>query len=202
MVGTKSVRLPTRSRDWQLMGRTVRLVLGIPAYAVLAFLVSVGSLSIFVLSRNIELLVNVIVFGDLPLMARTSVLVGLYPLVGNAYTLSSSLLLVATALLVGIDIALVTYHLREHRLTARESSGGVTGVVLGTLGAGCATCGSAVLAGLFSLVGAGGALTLLPLDGLEFTLVALVVLVLSIFWVAEGMRGGEIRGCPVDVGTA
>lgn len=26
---------------------------------------------------------------------------------------------------------------------------------------------------------------------------ALVTLVLSIYWVGDGMRGGEIRGCPV-----
>lgn len=73
--------------------------------------------------------------------------------------------------------------------------------VAGTVGvasfAGCAACGSAVLAGLLSLFGVAGAGTLLPLDGLEFSLLALVALVLSIYWVAEGMRGGEIRGCPV-----
>lgn len=80
-----------------------------------------------------------------------------------------------------------------------EDSGGATGVVLGMLGASCAMCGTAVLAGLFSLVGAGGILTLLPLDGLEFTFAALVALVLSIHWLAEGFRGETIRGCPVGV---
>lgn len=180
------------------MLRTSRLVLSIPAYAILALFAAISSLSVFVLSRNLDLLMNVIVFGDLPLTARLTVLVGLYPAVGNAYALDASVLLIATAVLVGLDIALVTYHLREHRLSVREGSGGVTGVVLGTLGAGCASCGSAVLAGLFSLFGASGALTLLPLDGLEFTLVALIVLVLSIYWITEGLKGGMIRGCPVD----
>lgn len=194
-----TLRLPTRARDWRLVGRTIRLVLGIPAYAALGLGVAVGSLSVFVLSRNLTLLVNVIVLGDPSLGARVTVLVGLYPTVGNAYSPTASVLLVATAVLVGIDIALVTYHLREHRLAVEEGSGGVVGIALGTLGAGCASCGSAVLAGLFSLVGAGSVLTLLPLDGLEFTLVALVVLVLSIYWIAEGLKGGTIRGCPVDI---
>lgn len=201
MLGFTSIRLPTRFHDWQLMTRTIRLVLGIPTYSLLTLLASIGSLSVFVLSRNLNLFIDVIVLGDLSLMTRFSVLVGLYPLVGNAYALSSALLLVVTALLVGIDIALITYHLQINGLTIREGTGGVSGVVLGTLGAGCAACGSAVLAGLFSLVGAGSALTLLPLDGLEFTLIALVVLVLSIHWIVEGLRGGEIRGCPVEMGT-
>lgn len=199
MTRTTSLRLPTRARDWQLIGRTIQLVLGIPRYTILAVLASVGSLSLFVLSRNLDLFVNVILLGNLSPTARFTVLVGLFPLVGNAYAVTSSILLIATAVLVGIDIALLTYYLRHRRLSVREGSGSLVGVVFGTLGAGCASCGAAVLAGLFSLVGAGGVLTLLPLDGLEFTLVALVVLVLSVYWLAEGLRGGIIRGCPVEV---
>lgn len=197
-----SLSLPTQLRDWRLMARTTRLVLSIPAYAFLAVLAALASLSVFVLSRNLDLLGAVILFGNLPLVARLEVLVSLYPGVGNAYAPDATVLLVATAALVGIDVALVGYHLREHRLSARESSGGLAGLALGTLGAGCATCGSALLAGLLSLVGAGGALTLLPLDGLEAALIALVALVLSIYWVAEGLDGGTIRGCPVDVDGA
>lgn len=98
--------------------------------------------------------------------------------------------------------ALYTHWLAAHGedLSGTESSGGVLGVVLGTLGAGCAACGSAALAGILSLFGAGGLLTLLPLDGLEFSVLALVVLLLSIYWVAEGLRGGRVNGCPVEVG--
>lgn len=180
------------------MVRTSRLVLSIPAYAGLALAAAIGSLSVFVLSRNVDLLVDVILLGNLPIGDRLSVLWHLYPFAGNAYPLGASVLLVWTASLVGVDIALVTYHVREHGLAAREGSAGLTGVVLGTLGAGCAACGSALLAGLLSLFGAGGALALLPLDGLEFALLGLLALVLSIHWIATGMRGGTIRGCPVE----
>ena len=41
--------------------------------------------------------------------------------------------------------------------------------------------------------------TFFPPDGLEFALGAVVVLTLSIYWLADGMRGGEINGCPVDI---
>jgi FtsH-binding integral membrane protein len=72
-------------------------------------------------------------------------------------------------------------------------------MVLGTLGAGCAACGSAVMVGLLSLVGVSTSVLFLPLDGLEFALGAVVVLALSIYWLSDGMRGGEINGCPVDI---
>lgn len=193
-----SLGLPIRGRDWRLMGRTISSILRIPLYAALATIGASGSLSVFVFSRNFDLLVNVILLGELSLTSRLSVFVELYPLAGNAYTLPASLLLIATAALVGIDIGLLAYFLHTQQFTFRDGSGSLTGVVLGTLGAGCASCGSALLAGLLSLFGAGGALTLFPLDGLELTLVALVVLVLSIYWMVEGLRGVEIRGCPVE----
>lgn len=199
---TTGVRLPTRRRDWQLMGRAVRLVLSLPGYAVLGVLYGIGAISVFVFARNVSLLWQVILLGNLPLESRLRILVGMYPGFGPAYTAVQSLVLVTTGALVGVNLALLSYHVREHRVSIRDGSSGLGGVVLGTLGAGCAACGSAVLAGVLSLVGAGSVLTLLPLDGLEFALAALVLVVLSIYWLADGMRAGEIAGCPVDIDRA
>lgn len=108
-------------------------------------------------------------------------------------------LLLVVAALVGVDVAMLTYHLREHELGAGEGAAGTAGAVLGALGAGCGACGAVLLTGVLSLFGAAGVLTLLPLEGLELTLAAVVVLVLSVYWLAEGLRGGEVRGCPVDL---
>ena len=195
----RGVRLPTRPRDWQLMGRTARLVLTLPTYAVVAALASVASLTAFVVSLNVPVFLDLVVGGPLPLGSRLTVFGELYPFVGTNFTPAQGLLLVAVALLTGIDIAMATYHFREHGLDLQQGGAGAAGVVLGTLGAGCAACGSAVLLGLLSLVGVSTTLLFLPLDGLEFALGAVVVLTLSIYWLANGMRGGEINGCPVDI---
>ncbi|ERH06686.1 MAG: hypothetical protein J07HN4v3_02309 [Halonotius sp. J07HN4] len=101
--------------------------------------------------------------------------------------------------LVGANLALVTYHFREHDLSAAGSGGSLLGVALGVLGAGCAACGSAILLGVLSVFGASGLVLLLPLGGLELSLLAVIALVLSTYWVADGMRGGEIQGCPITV---
>ena len=192
-------RLPTRGRDWRLMGRTARLVLTIPAYAAVAVLAGLLGLTLFVATQNLRPVLDLVVGGPLPLDSRLTVLLELYPVVGSVYGPLTSSVLVVLAALIGVDVAMVAYHLREHGLSAREGSTSVVGVVLGTLGAGCAACGTAVLAGLLSLFGAAGLMTLLPLDGLELPLLASVVVVLSIYWLADGMRGGEINGCPVDL---
>jgi hypothetical protein len=190
--------LPTRARDWRLMGRTARLVLGVPTYALVAVLAAGAGLTLFVATQNSRPIIDLVLGGPLPLGDRLSVLLGLYPFLGSIYGPITGTLLLVLAALIGVDVALVCYHLREHGLSAREGGSGVAGLVLGTLGAGCAACGTAILAGLLSLFGATGLVTLLPLEGGELSLVAIVVVVLSIHWLADGMRGGEIDGCPVD----
>jgi hypothetical protein len=195
----RSIRLPTRRGDWQLMARTARLVLTLPTYAVVALVAAVAALTVFVVSLNVTLVLDLVVGGSLPLSSRLVVLTELYPFVGTSFHWSQGVLLLVVALLSGVDVAMAAYHFREHGLDVQQGGAGAIGLVLGTLGAGCAACGSAVLLGLLSLFGVTSTLLFLPLDGLEFALLALVVLVLSIYWLAEGMRGGEINGCPVDL---
>lgn len=196
-------RLPTCADDWRLMGRTVRLVLGLPAYAGIALLTTILALSAFVVGQNFAL-AEFALTAPLGFEDRATILLGLYPFLGTNYGLLAEVLLVAVAALAGVDVAMVVYHFREHGVQITEGSGGnsasggsAVGLALGALGAGCAACGSAILAGVLSLFGVAGAVTLLPFDGLEFSLLALVTLLLSIYWVADGMRGGEIQGCPI-----
>jgi hypothetical protein len=194
------VKFPTTGADWRLTARTARLVLTVPTYALVGLVAALVALSVFVLTQNLTLVGDVVVGGTLPLSNRLRILVGLYPFLGTSFSAVTGVAIVVVAALVGVDIAMVAYHFREHGLSTRESGGSLAGVVLGTLGAGCAACGSVLLAGLLSLFGASGLLLLLPFEGLEFTLLALVPLVLSMYWIADGMRGGEINGCPVDIG--
>ena len=193
---SRSIRLPTRARDWRLMARTVRLVVTIPLYTILALVASLVGLTLFVLSQNLPL-AGFLLSGALPLGSRLVILVEQYPFVGTNYGTLQGVLLVVTALLIGINAAMVVYHFREHALSAAQGTTSAAGVLLGTIGAGCAACGSAVLAGVLSLFGVTASLTILPFEGLEFAALALVALVLSVFWLARGMRGGEINGCPV-----
>lgn len=194
----KGVSLPTRPGDWRLTARAVRLVLTSPAYLVYAALTAYIGLNVFVVAQNLQLFINVVLTGQQPLGDRLSVLVGLYPFLGSAYTPLQSLLLVMLALILGVNVSMLTYHFLEHGVSVGKGGGGAAGLLLGVLGAGCAACGPAVLAGLLSVLGVSVGLTFLPLDGLEFAVAALVLLLLSTYWVADGMRGGMVRGCPVD----
>ena len=191
-------RLPTRGADWKVTVRAVRLVLSIPLYASIALITSVLGLSLFVLSQNIQLVRTVVLSDFLPLENRVKVLVYLYPFIGDAFSPVRSVVLLLSAILFGINITLLLYHFREHRFSVGSGTGSVLGAIFGILGAGCAACGSVVLTGILSFVGAASILTLLPYDGLSFMIAALLVLLLSIYWTADGMRGGTVNGCPIE----
>lgn len=193
-----SVRLPTRRADWRLMVRTVRLVVTIPRYAALAVLAAAISLTAVSFSLNPDLAWFALT-GPLDPGDRLTIVLELYPFVGTVFPALEGGVLVAVSALVGVDVALVAYHFARHGVDVQSSGSGLVGAVLGVLGAGCAACGTVLLAGLFSLVGGSGLLLLFPLEGLEIALLAVVPLSLSVFWIADGMRGGEIAGCPVDL---
>lgn len=193
------VSLPTRRTDWQLVGRTLRLVLSVPAYAAVAAVTALLGLTGIVVSQNIALVRSVVIGGSLSLPARIETLFLLYPFVGPGFQPATGVLVVLTALLLGGNVALLAYHLREHDLSIKGGSGSLAGVVFGVLGAGCAACGPVVFAGVLSLVGATGVFFLLPLEGLEFAIAGILLLGLSTYWLADGMRGGRIAGCPVTL---
>jgi len=189
--------LPTTVGDWRRMGRTVRLVLSRWTYALFVVVVTVLALTVFSLTQNFWFLVDVLGFEFLSVEDRVYIALDQFPLVGTQFDQIQSLLLYTVAILTGVNLTLAVYHVREHGLDLRTGGAGTLGTIFTVLGAGCAACGSAMLVGLLSLFGASSALLVLPLKGVEMLVVALVLLVLSIYWLAEGLRGGVIHGCPV-----
>lgn len=199
MSGVRTPSLPTTARDWRTLARTLRLVLAIPRYGLGALVGAGATLTLFVLTQNLQFARFALTASGLSPGDRLTLLGELYPFVGTIYGPVLSVTLTGLAALTGANLALTAYHVREHGLTSGENAGGLLGVGLATLGAGCAACGAALLSGVLSLVGAAGLVTLLPVAGLEVALLAGVVLLLSTHWIARGLRGGRIGGCPVDV---
>lgn len=180
--------LPTGRDDWKRLGRALRVVLGTPAHAVLAAVVAALSLGVFIFSRNLSLLIDVVLFGDVSFDAKLGIVTGMYAGVLTVSEPLTAIVLVTLAVLLGVNVSLFAYYLRTHDLTLRRGSGSVGSIVLGTLGAGCASCGSAVLAGVLSLVGGTWVMALLPLEGLEFSLLAIPLILVSTFWIADGLQ--------------
>jgi hypothetical protein len=196
-----NVTLPTSVGDFRLLARTLRLVLTIPLYAVLTVFGAFGFLTAIAIWNQWELF-SVLTSSDAPysVSQRFEIFTTFYPLYGDNFQTTVEIALIAIAILVGINLSMLLYHLREHDLSVSGGSGSAVGVILGVLGAGCAACGSALLVGVLTFFGAGGLIATLPLHGVEVSFLAVPVMLLSTYWIADGMRGGEVRGCPIDAG--
>lgn len=189
--------VPTSGDDWRLLGRTLREVFARPPYVLLAIGSAAAALTLFVVSQNYAIVRDFVLLGELAFFERLSFLWDLYPLAGPAYTREHSLLLIGVASLIGVNVALLGYQLAELQLVASEGVGGAAGMVLGTLGAGCAACGTAVLGGVLSVFGVTGALALLPYDGMEFLVLAIGVMIVSAYSIATSIATDA--ACPVDI---
>ncbi|WP_255169623.1 hypothetical protein [Natrononativus amylolyticus] len=190
---------PTRRDDVRLVGWTLRRVFSGPLYAAIAILAAFSSLLVIVVAQNLALVRDLVIFGPLPLENRLEILLYLFPFVGTGIEPTAGVGMVATSALVGVNVAILAYHVNEHGLSLAHGSGSVTGVVLGTMGAGCAACGAAVASAILGLVGAGGLIALLPFGGLEFVLAAVVFVPLSTFWLVKGIHYGEAEACPIEL---
>jgi hypothetical protein len=194
----RSLTLPTAREDWQRMGRAVADVLASPGWLAVALVASLSILSMFVAVNSPVYARAVVLGGDLSFVGRVRALASLYPLTGADGNYLRGGLLYVTAAVVGSNVAVFGSALAAGKVGVRGGSGGAVGIVFGSLGAGCAPCGLAVAASALSLTGLSAGLTVLPLGGGEFLLVALAVAVLSLHWLVDATESEAAEACEVD----
>jgi len=153
-----------------------------------------ASLTIFFIGTILFYLINVI-------LSKYSVLISLYQNYGFVFFLKSFFLininfletleisgrmsLIVLSVLTGLLFSLI-YNRGKIISSGKKKRYGVIGtfgVALGFISAGCSACGL----GLISLFGLGGALATLPLKGVEISIIAIVLLMVSIYIISRDM---------------
>ena len=94
-------------------------------------------------------------------------------------------LVLAAALLAGINLALLVFYLRKRMAVGRELGASAGGLIVSALGVGCASCGSVLLASLLGFSAGAAALAALPFQGAEFTLAGIGLIAASIVMLAK-----------------
>ncbi len=121
-------------------------------------------------------LVKEALFGDNSFSYTRDILWFLLVGIGSSMSAGSIALLIAIALLTGLNIMLLV-----QRFQSMKASGGIHliaggGSLLALVGSGCASCGLPILA----LIGLSGAVAYLPFGGMEISFLALGLLAVSI----------------------
>jgi hypothetical protein len=161
-----------------------------PANAAIAIMVALGAFLFAVWLPNFALICSVFGEGNVPFATKARLLVSLAGSIGTNFTMFSASYTVLSAILLGIYVAMVAHYLRRQRTAIRGAGNGIfaagfLGAGSAVLGIGCAACGSFLLTGILSTVGASGALVLLPLGGGEFGVAAVLLLLVSVALVVK-----------------
>ncbi len=106
------------------------------------------------------------------------------------FTTLGSILIVLFSILFAVNVILLYQYISMQRRLTKKTTGSkrsaalsTSGAMLAAIGIGCASCGTAIIFSALSVVGAGGLVLLLPLHGLEFSLLGIVGLGSAIWYI-------------------
>lgn len=158
-----------------------------PSLVILALFVSLSVFAFAVWLPNFQLITSIVSSPDVSLSIKIGLPIVLLGSIATNFTLLSASYTIVIAILFGIYISMMTYFLKNRIKEVRQNgiATGFLGITSGIIGVGCAACGSFLPTSILSLVGAGGALALLPLGGSEFGILGALLLIFAVFRTAK-----------------
>jgi len=168
-----------------------------PVYLVVAILSALALLITIISLPNHEL-IGKIIFGDVfTFKQKFKILFASLGAFETNFTTESQVLLLLIAGLVGVNVAMLAYYFRTRMVLQRAAGASVFGIAVSILGVGCSACGSVVISTLFGISTAVIIINFLPLKGIEFSLLSIVVIIGSIVYLAKRLQTPGI--CKVNV---
>ncbi len=104
---------------------------------------------------------------------------------GLNFTPVRAVFTVVIAVLLGINLAMLSFYFKQRRAGAAAVGASGLGLAMSILGVGCAACGSVVLTSVLGYAAAAKFLGALPGRGLEFSVISLALLWLSIAMLSQ-----------------
>lgn len=186
--------VPTGRADWSGTGRVVRSTLADPRALSVAAVVGLVVALLTSVSRDLQFVLDVLGSNGLSVGFKAEFLLLHVPGLGATTGPLDAIATVAVAAIAGITAAMVARAIVAGSECAGDPAGRDAGLVLGILGIVTVALGPAVLAGIAGLADADGALAALPVGGLEGSILAVPMLLLSAYWLAEGLDGDGDEG--------
>ncbi|MHB1086803.1 MAG: hypothetical protein ACYCZ0_03590 [Minisyncoccota bacterium] len=134
---------------------------------------------------NLRLLFQVWADASVSMGDKVALPINLLSSIATNFTPLAASYTIAITVLTGINAALITELVRTRHIFAKGAAAGATGIAAGTLGLGCAACGSIILTSLLGTTGGLGVLTFLPLRGGELGIIGVALLGFSTYLLAR-----------------
>ena len=165
-----------------------------PLYVFFSLTISITVFAFAVWLPNLSLIVNIMGHSGIPFSQKIDLPISLLGSIATNFTLLSASYTIIIAILFGINLAMIIYFLR-HRITDVKQSGiatGFFGLTSGVVGMGCAACGSLFLTSALSFFGASWTLSFLPLNGGEFGILGIILLMISLHAIAKQIQNPSV----------
>jgi hypothetical protein len=154
-----------------------------PLYVILTGVLTVSFFVLYIVINNFSVFASI--------LAITSDSIILWKVFVNQVTMIweiagpiSVLAVGLVSFLAGLNLSLVVLRTRTTKVfIGRANIFGVFGIFGGAFGAACSACNTA----LIGFLGISGGLAVFPLRGLEFSLLALILLAFSLYYVSKSM---------------
>lgn len=152
----------------EILGRKGYFLFTVTVFAALLFL------TIWI--PNFSLLKTILLSPRLSIIEKLFFLKNSLLTLESSFTPASRILTIVVLLLLSLTLSLTVFYFSRRREDLKSLGSSLTATVIGTLGLGCGSCGSFLL----SLFGLGATLAFLPLKGLEFSLISILLLLFSL----------------------
>src|SRR3989344_4288793 len=168
---------------WIYFWQAIKNVFAKPIYCLIAVLSALVILAIAILLPRLSLISYIFSSDSFGLFEKWKLLFSLIGTLKSNFSNWSLLMLIVLAFFTGLNVALIIYYFKKRHdiLKATGSGLGILAIISGVLGIGCASCGSVILTSVIGFTAAVSFLGVLPLKGLEFGLLAIILFIVSIF---------------------
>lgn len=159
-------------------------------YTMFAIAVALTVLFLAIWFPNLRLIAAVVFSPGTSVAEKVALPISLLGSIWTNFTPTAATYTIAISVLFGVYCAMLIYSLRRRIRAARggDLAMSVMGIASGVLGIGCASCGSLILLWGLSVLGAAGAFALLPFGGMEFGILGVVLLIISIHLIAKQIQ--------------
>lgn len=177
--------------NYLLIKNTFITIFKKPRYLAISIFLSLIIFFLFIIVNNLFALISVMEIKSSPSLIFDVLLNA----VTNIYYVSGIIPFAAIlfiSILSGISISIFIYQINMAKSIAGKGNLiGFGGIFSGSLAAGCSACSTT----LVSMLGVAGGLAVFPLIGLEFSVLSIVVLTMSIYFLLKSTA--KVEGCKI-----
>lgn len=108
------------------------------------------------------------------------------------FTATSRIMALLVSVFTAINISMLVFYLRRRIKRQRDWGVGFVGIIFGIVGVGCISCGSVLLSTFIGFSSSIILLKFLPLKGVEFSLIGIFLILLSIYLLSKKIINPEV----------